>query len=155
MFPEMRRSERQLNDADSLEILKTGEYGVLATVSEDGWPYALPVNYVYQDGAIYFHGALAGHKVANIQHDARVSFCVVADSQVLKEELTTQYASVILFGVAQFLEGQENLQALRWLYQRFIADLTPEADADLQNQPARTLAVKIKIEHMTGKARKS
>lgn len=154
-FPEMRRVDRQLSQELSLEILQAGEYGVLSTVSQDGWPYGVPVNYLYRDNAIYFHGALAGYKLDNLQHEARVSFCVVASSDVIPEELTTHYASVIVFGRTEILHGEQNLQALRWLYQRFIGELTEEADADLQNQPDRTLAVKIVIEHMTGKGNSS
>ena len=32
----MRRKDRKLDSADTLDILKNGEYGVLATVTEDG-----------------------------------------------------------------------------------------------------------------------
>ncbi len=40
---EMRRKDRKLDSADTLEILKNGEYGVLATVTEDGSPYDVPI----------------------------------------------------------------------------------------------------------------
>ena len=47
MFIEMRRKEKQLAKVKALEILKKGEYGVLATIGKNDYPYALPMNYVF------------------------------------------------------------------------------------------------------------
>ena len=58
MFREMRRKEKQLGKEMVEDILKKGEYGTLATIGENGYPYALPLSYDYFDGKIYFHGAL-------------------------------------------------------------------------------------------------
>lgn len=64
----MRRKDRQAGEEDILRILKENVYGVLSTISEDGWPYGVPVSYVYEDGKIYFHSATMGHKVDNLAH---------------------------------------------------------------------------------------
>ena len=47
--------------------------GVLATVGEDGWPYAVPLNHVLAGDVLYVHGATEGHKLDNIAHEARMS----------------------------------------------------------------------------------
>lgn len=44
---EMRRKDRLLDSADAVEILKNGEYGVLATVTENGSPYGVPMSYAF------------------------------------------------------------------------------------------------------------
>ena len=62
MFRPMRRSRQQLSDAETIEILKRGKQGILGLNGDDGYPYAIPVNYVYSDGKIYFHGARSGYK---------------------------------------------------------------------------------------------
>ena len=46
----MRRKDRQAGEEDILRILKENVYGVLSTISEDGWPYGVPVSYVYEEG---------------------------------------------------------------------------------------------------------
>lgn len=47
MFYEMRRKDRLLTEKEAREILSEGEYGVLSTMGENGYPYGVPVNYVY------------------------------------------------------------------------------------------------------------
>lgn len=64
MFYEMRRKDRLLTEKEAKEILSEGEYGVLSTIGEDGYPYGVPVNYVYLNDSIYFHCAAdVGHKL--------------------------------------------------------------------------------------------
>ena len=60
MFREMRRKNQQLSAADSAAVLERGTAGVLAVHGEDGYPYAVPLSYVYTPGKLYFHSALAG-----------------------------------------------------------------------------------------------
>ncbi len=66
MFKEMRKKDREVLGEDIEKILTNGEYGVLATVGENGYPYTVPLSYVYQDNSIYFHCAKEGHKLDNI-----------------------------------------------------------------------------------------
>jgi len=47
------------------EVLDNAEFGVLALCGEK--PYAVPVNFVYLDNAIYFHGSLTGKKMEIIK----------------------------------------------------------------------------------------
>lgn len=128
---------------------------MLSTVDSDGQPYGVPLNYVYKEGALYFHGAQAGHKLNNLRNESRVSFCVVSRADVVPEQFSTNFESVIVFGQAQILQGEQNLQALRLLFERFIRPLSPADEADLKKQTEHTLSVKILIEHMTGKGRES
>ena len=63
MDKEMRRSEKAMTREESMEVLEKAEYGVLSTISTDQTPYGTPINFVYQDGAIYFHCALTAAPV--------------------------------------------------------------------------------------------
>ena len=69
MFSEIRRKEKKLSDEETIEILKTGEEGVLATTGKDNYPYAVPLNYAYHNNSIYFHCATSGHKIDNINYN--------------------------------------------------------------------------------------
>ena len=42
---EMRRQDRKLDQEEIMEILNMGEYGVLATVMDDGKTYSIPLSY--------------------------------------------------------------------------------------------------------------
>jgi nitroimidazol reductase NimA-like FMN-containing flavoprotein (pyridoxamine 5'-phosphate oxidase superfamily) len=82
----IRRKEREITTQEAIEILDSAEYGVLSTVGEDDQPYGVPICYVHKNGSIYFHCALGGHKLDNIRHNEKVSFCVVGKTKVLPEK---------------------------------------------------------------------
>lgn len=67
MFREMRRKRQLLPTEECMDILKKMTNGTLAFYGDDGYPYAVPVSYVYDDGRIYFHSATKGHKVDAIR----------------------------------------------------------------------------------------
>ena len=85
MSRSMRRARLALDERECEEILKRGEYGVLAVQGDEGYPYTVPLNYVFVDGAIYFHSAKEGHKIDAITREAKASFCVVDKSAVVPE----------------------------------------------------------------------
>ena len=60
MFREMRRKRQQLPREEAEAVLRRGSFGVLAVHGEDGYPYAVPLSYVYWNGKIYFHCAREG-----------------------------------------------------------------------------------------------
>lgn len=153
MFREMRRTRQQLSQAETEEILKNGVTGVLAVHGDGGYPYAVPVNYVYKDGKIYFHGARAGHKFDAIARDDKVSFCVIDRDEVVPEKLTTAYRSAIVFGRARLLEGEETLQAAYELGMRFLPD-PDRVNAEIEKDLPRLACFEIVPERVTGKAGK-
>src|SRR5690606_31956782 len=103
MFRSMRRKGQELPEAECKEILSSCSTGVLGLMGADGYPYAVPLNYVYADGAIYFHCAKDGHKIDCIRNSERVSFCVVQRGNVVPELFATDYRSVIVFGRAMIV----------------------------------------------------
>ena len=123
MFYEMRRKDRLLTEKEAKEILSEGEYGVLSTMGENGYPYGVPVNYVYLNDSIYFHCAAdVGHKLKNINYNNHVCFTVVTNASVLPEALTTKYISVIAFGTTQCIKGEEKQSALVAVINKFSPD---------------------------------
>lgn len=72
MFRKMRRYRQQLSQEETISILKSGKTAVLGVLGDDGYPYTVPINYVYADGKIYFHGAKSGHKIDAIKRCGRV-----------------------------------------------------------------------------------
>ena len=80
----MRRRDRELDGAEALRLLEEAEWGVLATVDAEGWPYAVPVNHAVVDGALIIHCATVGHKLANLAFNPQVSYCVVTQAETLQ-----------------------------------------------------------------------
>ena len=152
MFREMRRIKQGLSAEEVDQILKRNTAGVLAVSGDEDYPYAVPLSYVYMDGKIYFHGAKAGHKIDSILRSDKVSFCVVDQDEIVGEEYTTYFRSVIAFGRARILEGEEKRKPLVQLCEKYYPghlDITePKVEKALDNVGLIELA----IEHITGKA---
>ncbi|MFP4661591.1 MAG: pyridoxamine 5'-phosphate oxidase family protein [Halanaerobiales bacterium] len=151
MFKEMRRKEKEASNETVEKIMTEGEYGILATVGEDNYPYTTPINYVYSDGAIYLHGALEGHKYDNIKHNNKVSFCVVGRTNLLPGKFTSEYESVVIFGRAEFPTGQEKTKGLKALLEKYSPDFMQEGLEYIDRALDKTAVIKITIDHITGK----
>lgn len=154
MFREMRRKDRKLGKEEIFEILKKGEYGIFSTISQNGYPYGLPVNYVYTNGSIYFHCAVEGHKLDNIKNNDKVSFCVVGPTQILPDKFSTKYESVIVFGRAIEVSGDEKNRALLELINKYSPDYIEQGKEYIQKKNKDSKVIKIKTEHITGKGRR-
>lgn len=155
MFREMRRKNCALNQKTAEKILREGIFGVLALTGDDGYNYAVPLNYAVENNKIYFHCALTGHKLDAIQNNDKVSFCVVGRHDVVAEEFTSYFTSIIAFGKIKIVSDNNDPEKLRGL--ELLADkYSPGVDKNLREKElARIGAVKIlilEIEHLTGKA---
>ena len=105
-FRQMRRKRQQFSEEESISILQNATAGTLALLGDDGYPYAVPISYVYADGRLYFHSALTGHKVDAIRRCDNASFCVIEQDEVHPKQYTTYYRSVIAFGRIHIIEDE-------------------------------------------------
>ena len=170
MFRNIRRKEKELTVEECNEILFKAEYGTLASMGSDGYPYAVPLNYVYQNSAIYFHCAIVGHKLDNIENTSNVSFTVVTDVKVIPlisendvnktscnfNGFDTDFNSVIIFGKAYEVFKSEKFDGLCALFKKFLSKeayikYKENGIKYIENSLERTKLIKIDIEHMTGK----
>ena len=153
MFREMRRKGQQLEKDETMRILMEGSHGTLALSGDDGYPYALPISYVYADDQLIFHSAVIGHKIDSIQRSDKASFAVIERDDVVPEEYTTLYRSVIAFGRIRIVENdEEKIRLLKLLSAKYAPLNSNECRdraiaSDLQN----TSLLVLDIEHMTGK----
>ncbi|MGH9491658.1 MAG: pyridoxamine 5'-phosphate oxidase family protein, partial [Terriglobales bacterium] len=47
---QMYRVKRQMSDADAREFLRGQKIASVGTVDADGWPYVVPLVYIYEGG---------------------------------------------------------------------------------------------------------
>ncbi len=153
MQPKMKQLAMEKQDA--LEFLSNGRDGVLSSIGPDGFPYGVPVNYIFDDGAIYFHGRPAGEKFDNIVRDGRVCFTVYSHEafEITGPEtcnVTTDYSCVIVKGMCQLVEYQQDKERILF---RLVEKLVPEkAAAPVNPEMAKATAVfRIEIGSITGK----
>jgi len=150
----IRRSDREISTQEARAILDCAEYGVLSTVGKDGQPYGVPLSYVYRNDGIYFHSALTGQKLDDIEYNAKVSFCVVGNTKVLPDKFATEYESAVAFGLASEVNGTERHNALLWLLEKYCPDFIEEGKLYIDQKNKTTKVFKIEINHISGKARR-
>lgn len=153
MFREMRRSRQRLPAEKAVSILEKGASGVLALSGDDGYPYAVPLSYVYDNNKIYFHCAKSGHKLDAIKRNCKASFCVVGQDQIVPGEYTTYFRSVIAFGRIRLMEDErEKRAAIEKLAVKYAPGGSAAGRAAAIEREWNALCMlEMEIEHMTGK----
>ncbi len=151
VFRKMRRDDKKLDIEESIDILNKSEFGVLSTISSYGYPYGVPLNYAVREGHIYFHTAVEGYKLENIKNNDKVSFCVVSNIELLSSKFDTNYKSVIVFGKAKEVLGQEKIDGLKAIVNKYSKDYPKEGEKYIKVASEKVKVIRIDIEHVTGK----
>lgn len=149
----MRRFAQQISEEECIAILKNEPRGVLAIHGENGYPYALPLDFYYEeeDGKLYFHGAAAGSKVDLLKADNKVSFCVMDKGFVKEGDWALNIRSVILFGRMETVTDPDlKLKECRRLGEKYYPD-REGVQKELDRAFSRVNIMALTIDHMTGK----
>lgn len=151
MFRKMRRFKQQLTNEECEQILREGKRGVLALSGDEGYPYAVPMDYVYDSGCLYFHSALQGHKIDAIRSCDKASFNVLSEPQAADDGWSYFFDSVTLFGRVRVITDEaQRTDKLRLLGNKYFPS-EEMTESDIQKNAARCAVLELKIEHMTGK----
>ena len=152
MMREMRRSGQKLSQEVCEDILREGTSGVLSLSGDDGYPYGVPLSYVYADGRLFFHSAKSGHKLDAIRNNNKVSFTVIAKDTIIPEEFTTYFRSVIVFGRARILEqDEEKRAAIEVLAEKYMPDLKEGRQQEIEKEFSRLCMIAVDIDAISGK----
>ena len=123
----------------------------MAVAGENGYPYAFPIDFVYDGGRLYFHCAKEGHKLDALKNCDKVSFCVMNEGFRKEGEWALNISSVVVFGRAKIMtDSGRILEKLRLLGNKYYP-----SDGDVEREIERTLSrvcmLELEIDHMTGK----
>jgi len=161
-FREIRKARRgqMMPLEDCTWILDRATHGVLALLGDEGYPYAVPLSHTRVGDTLYFHSAVNGHKLDAIARCDKASYCVVETDQVIPEEFTTYYRSVIAWGrVSVVTHDGEKRQALTALADKYCrtgigAGYEEKLNAEITKSWGGCLCFKLEIEHLSGKLSK-
>ena len=151
-FRPMRRFKQALSEEECRSLLKTEKRGTLAVIGDEGYPYALPINFYFDEveNKIYFHCSSTGHKADAMNACSKVCF-TVHDAGEQRGDWSYYVRSVILFGRAKPAEDPsvkyEKARAFGMKYYPTEEELDRELERDLD----RVRIMEITIEHMSGK----
>ena len=150
-FRPMRRFKQQLPEEECVEILQKAYRGFLSVIGDGGYPYSVPINFLYKEGKLFFHCAVDGHKLDAIRVDDKACFTVIDEPQREPGDWWYHVRSVICFGRVHVLEDDDEKDSrLRQLGAKYFPD-GYDMEADMQRNAPRAQVLVFSIEHMTGK----
>jgi len=118
------RREDRLMPREAIEaLLERARVAHFATVDPDGEPYVVPNLFVYADGKLHLHTALAGHFRRNIEHRHRLCFEIAEPGEVYPYgafacDTSTSYASIVGIGAVSI---ESDPAAKARFFDRFLA----------------------------------
>ena len=152
----MRRPEREIKDPVTVKaILDQTPVGRIATINRKGYPVIKPLNYIYQDGKIYFHSSKKGEKINDIRRGSPVCFevdqpvaYVPARGPACKASF--YYRSLLIKGEAALVNSRKKKTEI---LEKLMEKYQPEggygeiAEEILQ----KTAIIEISVKELTGK----
>jgi len=143
-------------------LLDEAEYGVLALGGDR--PYAVPVNFVWLDDAIYFHSSPKGKKMRMLKENRFVSFSVVTDTVLIPSYFSSTeglacpasafFKSVTIDGEAEMVDARDEIAAA---FTAMMEKLQPEGQytsfdsADYDKHFAALAMVRINVQALSAK----
>jgi len=155
--PQVRRSDKLMTEERARAALAAGFCGRLATVGADGWPYVVPLLYVWMDGEVYVHNTRTpGHLRANVDHEPRVCFEIDEPGEVFPYgrfecDTSIAYRSVVAFGRIRVVEAREDKARFCAALMRKYADPAWDRPAEFFPRLDQITVYAIAIERLTGK----
>ena len=147
----MRRFKQQLSEGESLAILNSAIRGFLSVIGDGGYPYAVPINFVYDEGSIFFHCAKEGHKLDAIRYCDKACFTVLDEPEKEPGDWWYHVRSVICFGRVHVIENEdERLRRLRQLGRKYFPE-GYDLEGEVTHSGPNAVVLKFEIEHFTGK----
>lgn len=120
-------TKRNCTDQQKIEMfLRQERTGVLGMVSGI-FPYSVPVNYVWHNASIYFHGMGSGKKETILSQNPPVSFTIYKEYGTATDPVPchadTAYMSVMIFGKAEKVtDPKEATAALQSVLDKFMPE---------------------------------
>lgn len=151
--------KREVTEEEAYHFLKMAKVAHVATVGADGYPYVIPLVYVYEEGnKLYLHiGNLReSHFWTNVKQNKKVSIEVSEMGAVVPGKkhachLALGYTSVVLFGTITHIE---DVPKKEWFYDQLWKKYgDPNWVFEKEGYPAlpATELFEVEIEKITGK----
>ena len=151
MFRPIRKKKNAISTVCAQKLLAEARRGILAVNGDDGYPYAIPVNYYYDEERqrIYFHGARVGHKVDALKKCDRICFTVIGPEMIKEDAWAPFVQSVVVFGRCRVIDDPSGT-----LIKKFAMKYYPDeklADEEISASGKAVRMYEIEIEHLSGK----
>lgn len=153
MFRNIRKKQNEISLTSAKALLSKERRGVLAVNGDDGYPYGMPINYIYseEDGRIYFHGSRAGHKVDSIKKSDKVCFTVYGNETIKDEPWAPYVQSAVVFGRCTLVTDQDRaIELCRKFANKYYPD-PALVEEELAISGRAVQMFEIEVEYISGK----
>lgn len=153
MFRSIRKKKNEISLDAAKELLHCSRRGILAVNGDNGYPYAIPINYLYDEDTqkIFFHGAKAGYKVDALKACDKVCFTVCGNETIKDEAWAPYVKSAVVFGKCHLMENDSSaMDALKKFAMKYYPG-EDMVDSQIASTGRATQMFEIEIEHISGK----
>ena len=153
MFRKIRKVKNEISQEAAKELLRKNKRGALSVNGDDGYPYAVPIDFYYdeEENRIYFHSARKGHKIDSIKASDKVCFTTWDDGYLLEGDWAYYVSSCVVFGRASLVTDTDiALDKIRKFALKYYPT-AEEVDEEIRKSFAAVQMVRIDIEHISGK----
>lgn len=153
MFRKVRKKVNEISTELAKDLIKKSRRGILAVNGDDGYPYSIPINYLYDEESekIFFHGSKVGHKVDSLKKSDKICFTVYGNESIKDESWAPYLQSAVVFGRCHLIEDSE--RAMKML-KEFAMKCYPSETMvveEIGKSGRATQMFEISIEHISGK----
>ncbi len=139
------------NSDEILEIIAKCEVCYVSMIDIEGMPYVVPLNFGYENGVLYLHGAKEGKKIEALKHNPKVCVAFSTDHLLRYQHeqvacsWSMKYRSVLLYGEVEFInDEQERIEALNVMMRKYAKrDFKFNMPAVREVLPFKVVATKI------------
>ena len=127
---QMTRGERQISDSDTRVFLRKHAVAHVGTTDDKGWPYVVPLMYVYEEGQMLFlhTSSRGGHFLSNVGTNSKI--CVSVNEPGAMQQgapspcnSSLVYKSAIAFGTIRVCDGPRLDEQKSWFFDRLLERL--------------------------------
>lgn len=153
MSRSIRKRKNEISIDEAKRLLTEARRGILAVNGDEGYPYAIPVNYYYDeaDQKIFFHGSRVGHKVDSLKKNDKICFTAFGPELVKEETWAPFVQSVVVFGRCHLVEDPTVTETrLRQFALKYYPD-EEMVNEEISISGKAVQMYEIEIEHFSGK----
>lgn len=148
----MRRSDLAMPEEQAVSLIKSCKFAVLSLVDPDGLPYGVPLDYIYKENTLYFHGAREGRKIDSMRANPRGCAVILGETSVVPEKFGRRYTSVIAEGPIELMDDpEEKRRVMTWVVEENSPEYKEKGAAIIEKMLDRVLIYKMQIDSISGK----
>ena len=156
-IPKVRRADKLMSESNTRAMMAQAYAGRLATVGADGWPYIVPLLYVWMNNEVWVHNTRArGHLRSNIDQATKVCFEIDDPGEVFPYgrfecDTSVAYRSVVAFGEIRIVDDRDEKTAFFDAFMQKYGDPNWDRPRGFFPRLDQVTVYAIAIERMTGK----